>query len=172
MFIPSTPLNVNDLPAIQPQPKFELKKLRQKHKSAVALLVQGMSREEVGKLVGFTPEYLSMLLQQPLVQTYLRELETYMDTRLRLLYGKSVDAIESGLADEDNEVKLKAARLQMEATGKMKPSSESDRTAEDVVAAILARVDVNINVNTGDHNGSGNTRSLKSVTIESAASEE
>lgn len=144
------PTTIN--PATPAQRGWTLKKLSQKHKTIVALHLQSMKREDIGKLAQCTPEYVSMLLQQPLVQEYLVDLERYMDTRLRSLYGKSVDAIERGLGSGDDEVALKAARLQMESTGKMKGQEVEKKSAEDVVAAILAHVNLTVNVNTGVSN--------------------
>lgn len=124
-----------------------LKKLSQKHKHIVALHLQSVSRMDIGAICGCTPEYVSMLLRQPLVQAYLKETEAYMDERLRALQGKSIDAIESGLDSGDGELQLKAARLQLEATGKLKQVADKERSAEDVVADILARATVVIGQN-------------------------
>lgn len=127
--------------------KWELKKLSQKHKTIIALHVQNLTREEISQVAGCTPEYVSMIVAQPLAQQYLAELEKYMDSRLKALYGKSVDAIQQGLDSQDEEVALKAARLQLEATGKMKKDDERGHSAEDVVAAILDRATVIIGQN-------------------------
>ena len=136
--------------------KWELKKLSQKHKSIIALHAQGVRREDIGSACGCTPEYVSMIVAQPLAKEYLRGLEQYMDSRLRTLYGKSVDVIDKGLESDNPETALKAARLQMEATGKLKAEKEGSQTAEDVVAALLAHarsggvvaIGTNVQVNT------------------------
>lgn len=130
------------------------KKLSQKHKTIVALHLQNIKREEIGAVCGCTPEYVSMVVATPLAQQYMAELEAYQDDRLRRLYSKSVDAIDRGLSCGDSDVELKAAKLQMEAVGKLKPQAGNEKSAEDVVAQILAQV--NITVNTGAQNGTGN----------------
>ena len=147
--------------AIHPEPRWVLKKLRQKHKTIVALHLQHMKREDIGRIAACTPEYVSMLLQQPLVQAYLRELEQYMDTRLRSLYSKSVDAIDDCLGSGDDKVKLAAARLQLEATNKLGNAQKDEDTAEDIVARILSGVTVQVHneINVGNtgvqHDSSG-----------------
>lgn len=135
------------LPSIHIVPKWELKSLSQKHKNIIALHAQSVSRTDIGQVCGCTPEYVSMIVAQPLAKEYLRELEQYMDSRLQTLYGKSVDVIQSGLAGNATDTQLKAARLQLEVTGKLKGDRNENQTAEDVVAAIMARVTVNVQNN-------------------------
>jgi len=128
------------LPAINPlklQEGWKLKKLSQKHKNMIALHCQNMKREDIGEIVGCTPEYVSMILAQPLAKEYLREVELYLDQRLQGLYNKTVDVIEAGLDGAATDAQLKAARLQMEATGKLKGDKAENQSAEDVVTALL-----------------------------------
>ena len=136
--------------------KWELKKLSQKHKSIVALHAQGVSRLDISTVCDCTPEYVSMVVAQPLAKQYLRELETYMDSRLQTLYGKSIDVIQDGMMGQATDTQLKAARLQLEVTGKLKGSRDENQTAEDVVAALLkaaaggvVAIGQNVQVNVG-----------------------
>jgi len=131
----AVPLPSINLP--RPGQTWELKKLSQKHKNIIALHVQCMKREDIGKIAGCTPEYVSMVVAQPLAKAYLRDLEKYMDSRLEALYGRSVDVIQDGLDGAATETQLKAARLQLEVTGKLKGDKDGAQSAEDVVAALL-----------------------------------
>lgn len=124
-----------------------LKKLSNKHKNAIALLLQGLSHDEVAEAVGFRKEYMTVLLKQPLAKDYIRSLNEAMDVRLKALFGRSVDAIADGLNSQSSETKLKAAKLQMQATGRLEPEDDGRKTAEDVVTAILMGVKVDVNVN-------------------------
>ena len=129
------------LPTINPEKLragWVLKKLSQKHKNVIALHAQSMSRADIGQMCSCTPEYVSMIVAQPLAKEYLRDIEKYMDSRLETLYGKTVDVIQAGLAGNATDTQLKAARLQMEATGKLKGGTAEVQTAEDVVSALLA----------------------------------
>jgi hypothetical protein len=129
------------------KPKWELQKLSQKHKTIVALHAQGVSRHDIGKVADCTPEYVSMIVAQPLAQKYLAELEQYLDSRVKSLYSRTVDVIAGGLDSDDEEVQLKAARLQLEVTGKLKGDKKESQSAEDVVAAILQKATVIIGNN-------------------------
>lgn len=117
--------------------KWELKKLSQKHKNIIALHAQAVSRDDISQAVGCTPEYVSMVVAQPLAREYLKQLNEYMDSRLQAMYGKSVDVIHKGLEGDATDTQLKAARLQLELTGKLKNDKADNQTAEDVVAALL-----------------------------------
>jgi len=137
--------------------KWEMKKLSQKHKSIIALHAQGVSRADIGQVCNCTPEFVSMVIATPPAKAYLRELEQYMDSRLQSLYGRSVDVIQDGLCNEATDVQLKAARLQLEVTGKLKQDRNENQTAEDVVAALLKHatsgvvaIGQNVQVNMGD----------------------
>jgi len=129
------------------RPRVILKKLSNKHKQAIALVLQGMSRVEVSEAVGFVPEYVTMLLQQPLAKEHIANVNRALDTQLEGLYEKSVEVIAKGLRHQDPDVALRAAKVQMQATGRLEPRDEGKKTAEDVVSAIL--LGVNVNVRTG-----------------------
>lgn len=135
--------------------KWDLKKLTEKHKTIVALHAQGVGRYDIGKVAGCTPEYVSMIVAQPLAKEYLAHLQQYLDSRMMAMYSKSVDAISRGLDSDDEEIQLKAARLQMEAAGKLKQQVKDTGTAEDVVAQILAKAQNVIVANNVQINQSG-----------------
>lgn len=127
---------LNDPPAQQSK-QFVLKKLNNKHKQIISMALQGESRETVAEAIGCTPNYVSMILRQPLAKAYIEELNSYLDTKMVGLYEKSIDAIDRGLGSKNGQVSLAAAKLALQATGKLQPSKEAERTAEDVVANIL-----------------------------------
>lgn len=99
--------------------KVTLKELSPNHKVAMSLLAQGMDRASIASIIDCTPEYVTWLAADPLCKEYIKHLNQAVDTQLEALYGKSVDIIadtmNNGAADE----KLKAARLQMEATHRL-----------------------------------------------------
>lgn len=144
-------VNLGELKRTGWQPK----RLNDKHKAIIALHAQAVRREDISRVCGCTPEFVSMVVRTDLAKAYLAQLEEHTDGRLRQLYGASVDAIDSGLHSDDEEIKLKAARLQLEASGKMKGDQRDNRTAEDLVASILAQATVIIgnNIQVNQHNG-------------------
>ena len=140
--------------------KWQPKTLTQKHKNIIALHVQGMKREDIGEFCKCTPEYVSMIIATPIAKEYLRDVEKYLDSRLHALYGKTVQVIEDGLSGAATDTQLKAARLQLEATNKLKHNEKDAQTAEDVVSALLKAassgtvvIGQNVQINQGDHHG-------------------
>src|SRR3990172_9141898 len=124
-------------------PRIILKRLSLRHKQAISLVLQGMSRSDAGEATGFVPEYITFLLQQPIAKDYIAHINRAVSTQLEALYGKSVEAIAGGLTASDPDVKLRAAKLQLQTTGRLEPSGEEKKTAEDVVHAILLGVQIN-----------------------------
>lgn len=106
------------LPATNPQPAFQLKKLKPKHRQVAALLAQGVGRAEVAAITGITPEYVSMLARQPLFMEYVKQLTEFTDVRLQALYDKSVDVLADTLVAGSEDARLRAAGMVMKATGK------------------------------------------------------
>lgn len=98
---------------------WELKQLSPKHRQVVALLAQGVARDTIAELCEFTPEYITWLHRQPVCQAYLKELMQYADARLIALTERSVDAIAETLNIGSEDGRLKAARLQLEAVGRI-----------------------------------------------------
>ena len=97
---------------------FQLKKLSPKHKEVASLLAQGLGRGEISKIVGITPEYVTMLSGDPLFQGYLQEMMKFTDARLTALFDKSVDVLADTLLVGSEKGKLQAARMALRAVGK------------------------------------------------------
>lgn len=133
------------LPPTPARPAIVLKKLSNRHKQAISLILQGVSREEAAEATGFVPQYMTFLLQQPIAKDFIAHVNRAVATQLEALYGKSVAAISDGLNHRDPEVALKAAKLQLQTTGRLEPDEEGKKTAEDVVQAILLGVNINVN---------------------------
>lgn len=123
---------------------YQLKELSPKHRQVAALLVQGVERQVIAQLVDYEPEYITWLGRQPLVVAYLKELEEYANIRLVALADKRTDVISDILSTGSNEDRLKAAKLQMEATGvlgKPRERGEGDKeNEEERLARIGARL--------------------------------
>ncbi len=110
-----------------PSRQVRLQELSPKHKGVASLLAQGAGREVAAAAFDYTPEYVTWLGGDPLFIAYVKEMSKLVDTRLELLYEKSVDVIAEGLTKGNGEEKLKAARLQLEATQRI----GKDRRAPD-----------------------------------------
>ncbi len=122
---------------------WELKELKPMHKQVASLVAQGMKNVEVAQICNITPEYVSMLLRQPLVRTYIAEMCEVVGTRLEALFEKSVEVIAETMKSGSNGDKLKAARLQLEATkriGRPDPNAGLDRGNVDRLERLAERL--------------------------------
>lgn len=103
----------------------QLQKLSQRHKQVLALLAQGIDRQTIASVVEYEPEYITWLARQPVCQTYLKEMMGYNDARLVALTERSVDVISDVMRDGSNDDKLKAAKLQLTAIGRVGRAQDS-----------------------------------------------
>lgn len=116
-----------DLPVATEEPTPEeqisggwtLRKLGDRHKIAASLLAQGNRRAEIAAITNYTPEYISFLTRQPLFREYVREMGRFSEERLAALFDEAVDVIADTMRNGTEEGRLKAVRLQMEATGRI-----------------------------------------------------
>ena len=122
-------MNLRDLQPspseLEPAPQIELQKLSERHKTAASLLAQGVGRAEIAQIVKYTPEYITWLSKQPLFKEYLAEMLEVSQVRLTALFEKSVDVISETMDSGSEDGKLKAARMQMEATGRLGRGQEA-----------------------------------------------
>jgi DNA-binding NarL/FixJ family response regulator len=123
--------------------KWQLTKLKPMHKQVASLCAQGLKNVEIARIVGITPEYVSMLLRQPLVKAHVMEMCDVVGTRLEALFEKSVDVIAETLESGSEKGRLAAARLQLEATkriGRPDPNAGLDRGQTDRLANLAERL--------------------------------
>lgn len=97
-------------------PKWEMKEIKPWHKQMCSMLAQGIDRATIAQVLDCTPEYVSMLAKQPLIQQYVQDFSTYAGLQLEAQFTKAVSAIGETLENGSYKEKIAAARLQMEAT--------------------------------------------------------
>lgn len=102
---------------------WQLKELKPKHKEVCSLLAQGLGRNDVARIVGITPEYVTMLVKQPIVKEYMGEMAQLAGIQLDAMFVKSVDTIGEVMTTGSNKEKIQAARLQLEATKRIGSNS-------------------------------------------------
>lgn len=146
------PFHLEQYPTPEKAKRWEPKALTPKHKGILSLVAQGVKYMEIGSLCKCTQQLIVMLVASEKGQEYLRYIEQQMDMRLRALYSKSIDAIEDQLTVGSGENKLKAAKLQMQAVGKLGKVQDDTDTAEDVIQRIM---NMQINGDVHIHNGGG-----------------
>ena len=138
---------VDDFPpqtlADEAKPGWLLRELKPKHKLVCVLLSQGMKNVEVAKHVQITPEYVSMLLRQPIIKAEVGRLSDIAATNLEALFPKAVDVISDVLTHGNDGDRLKAVRLQMEAThriGRPDPLAGQIAPSDDRLEQLAQRI--------------------------------
>ena len=95
---------------------WELTKLKPLHRDVASLVAQGHRNIDVARMLNITPQYVSMLLRQPLVKAYIGEMNEVVGARLEAMFEQSVNVMADVMKDGSHGDKIKAARLQLEAT--------------------------------------------------------
>lgn len=112
----------------------KLQGLSDKHKQVAALLAQGLKRQEISSIVDYDPAYITWLTRDPMFKQYLAEMSEHCEARLEALFEKSVDVIADGMLYGDTDSQLKAARMQLEVTGRVgkndRPNTATDKSIE------------------------------------------
>lgn len=122
---------------------WELKKLNPKHLQICALLAQGLKNIEVAAAVGVTPQYIPMLMQQPLIRAEVQRISSIASTRLEAMFEKSVDVLGDVLRDGNNTEKLKAIRVHGELTkriGRPDPMAKTNEVDSDRLVQLSERL--------------------------------
>jgi hypothetical protein len=120
-----------------------LRRLSPMHKDMCALIAQGVKRGHVAQACGITPEYVTMLLRQPLVLAEIKRMNEYAEVQLDASFGRVVEAIHEGLDSGSTKDKLQAARLQLEVTGRIgsrSQASDPDSKMEDRLLNLSERL--------------------------------
>lgn len=140
------PAAVDDLPedggleasAAQDQPRWLLKKLKPKHRDICSLFAQGMKRSDIARLCDVTPEYVTMLMRQPLIVEEVKRMNEYAGLQMEAAFTKAVSVTLEAMEVGSTKEKLAAARLQMEVTGRVgsrgAPPQENQNMNERLVA--------------------------------------
>lgn len=116
------------LQEVEARPQWELQKLKPKHLQICALLAQGFKNIEVAKMVGCTKEYVSMLLQQPLIIQEITRKGAVVNQRFELLAEKSCDVLVDAMDNGTHGERIKASRTVLEVTkrlGRVDPNANT-----------------------------------------------
>jgi DNA-binding CsgD family transcriptional regulator len=124
------PQDEDEIALTEERKGWQMKALKPRHRQIASLLAQGAKRQEIAAAMGVTPEYVTMLQQQPLMKDYIREMCEVVGVRFEALFGQAVEVISDVMKNGNDSNRLKAARLQMEGTGRVgsrdrRPSGDS-----------------------------------------------
>jgi DNA-binding MarR family transcriptional regulator len=127
-----------------------LKKLSPKHRTIVAYAMRGMTTREIAEKVGMRDTSISRILNSQLAKDAIKKLVSEMDDRFLMLKRKAIDAFEEALEiSTPIETRLAAADKWFKAHGYYERSrkKEGGISLEDIVASLIANVQVNVQVN-------------------------
>lgn len=131
---------------------FKLTRLKPKHKQAIAMHLDGHKNETICQVLGFTPAWLSTILNDPLSQRIIHCQDGFDRMEFERLRKKANAALRDGLNHENIGVRLRAADLYSKRAGDYHPKTpEHQDSAEDVIQRMLEinADQVNVQVNIG-----------------------
>ncbi len=118
-------------------PPRDLTVLKPHQLNFVLLHVQGKPITEIAEETGRSSSYISTTLRSIAAKNIIQDFYSFQDQEFQALYSKSVDAVRKALNSEDDDIRLKAAKMFLAAHGKMKQGDLGQATAEDVVRRIM-----------------------------------
>lgn len=139
-FVPEEPIPaavLRDLPSDVPDPapdlppKWQLKELKPVHRHVASLYAQGFKRQQISAICDITPEYVTMLIAQPLVKEYIAQMCAIADTQVNALVPKSVDVLADVLSNGTEKGKLTAVRTVLEVTKRIGAKTVEQKDPED-----------------------------------------
>jgi len=133
--------------AVQIKPKWQLQKLTKRHRDIASLLISGVTHDEIADVCNCHKQTIIVLKQQPIFQDYLKQLQQEIEDEFKGLFGRTVRAIRDSLQDDaPRDTRLKAARIVLEAQGRLKGVNTGQESAEDVARRLIQNFNVQINV--------------------------
>jgi hypothetical protein len=114
-----------------------LRKMTPRHQQICAFMAQGMKRGHIAQACGCTPEYVTMLAKQPLIQQYIRDMCATAGIQLEGQFSAVVDAVGETLQQGNYKEKMQAARLHGELTKRLGPGSGAEQQAEGSAERLL-----------------------------------
>lgn len=109
---------------------WELKDLKPIHKQVCSLAAQGVRNVKIAELVGITPEYVHVLLKQPVCREYVAKMNAAVGVQLEAMFQQTVEVISGAMQNGNVGEQLKGARLQLEATKRIGSGSMAPQTVD------------------------------------------
>ncbi len=118
-------------------PPRELTALKPHQLNFVLGHIQGLQLSEIAEESSYTASYISEVLRSIAAKNIIQDFYSFQDQEFKALYNLSIDAVRRALNSEDDDVRLKAAKMFFQAHGKMNQKDFGEATAEDVVRRIM-----------------------------------
>lgn len=138
--------------AVHGQNSFKLQALNEKHRQVASLMAQGLGPLEIASVVDYTMQYISMLARDPLFKEHLSNISQFVTLQHEAMFARTVEAVNNGFNSGIVEDNLKAARLNLEITGRIgkgeRPSAGMESSLDRL--ATLAERLLALNPNKGE----------------------
>lgn len=137
-----------------------LRKMTPRHQQICAFMAQGMKRGHIAQACNCTPEYVTMLAKQPLIQQYIKDMCATAGIQLEGQFSAVVDAVGETLQQGNYKEKMQAARLHGELTKRLGPGSGAEQQAEGSAERLLRLAERLVSLNTSrapQHNSESET---------------
>lgn len=132
----------------------KLKKLSNRHLKILRMHLEGKSGEEIAANMNVTFITVSRVLNDPLAKELIATVYKDRQGEIDALAGKAIDAVRQGLDSNNTREKLTAVGSFTKLKDVIGKEETSAKTAEDVVAEIFKRSNVeNLQINIGKNNG-------------------
>lgn len=125
----------------------DLKALKPSHMKIIEYHLRGYTQAEICRMLQVCATTVWRTLKDPLAQPYITGFKEQADLEFSQLRMAANDAVRRGLNSKDERTALIAAKTVYEKEGDMRAKEDKNMTAEDVIAAVLARIEVNVTVN-------------------------
>lgn len=112
-------------------------RLRMRHRRIAALHLAGKRNTEIALATGFSPGYISHVLNRDDVKSIL---SSAYAAKIEQLVPKAIDALERNLRCGEPASEVRAADIALKASGRYITPGEGQPTAEDVIERVLERI--------------------------------
>ena len=122
----------------------KLKKLTNRHLKIVGMHLEGASVEMIASNCNCTISTVSRILNDPLAQQILKRVYSDREGEVQALGGKALQAVRDGLDKQQPiNTRLRAVSSYAKVREVMMPKDKGSESAEDVIARMLAAVQIN-----------------------------
>ena len=130
--------------------KLRLQRLRPIHRTMILLYVEGKDLKTIAEEVGRSYINVWQVINDPLAQSMINRSVQDAQEQLKQLQVKAIGVINAALDSPSMEDNLKGIDRYVKMADHLGIGEGANETAEDVVQRILANINVQVNVNTGD----------------------
>ncbi len=117
-------------------------RLTAQHKQVIALHMSGWSGVAIGRALKRPASWVYGVLRDDRVKHIISKMHEMVDAELAALFPKAVDAVRTVVEHGTYNARLRAAELIFKTQDKLAPEDSPTDGAEDIIARMLARVEV------------------------------